>query len=194
MLFFYVTRTEYVAIAGKAISGWKDPHQPVAAPTVEAFVCDENRDEFEMFAQELFRHTSLESLHRPDGHILNRNTFIASLLQYLAPFDAFVGEKDPVMHKIRSAARTAGIRFDVLLEWGEMVQQRFENDNAAQDANSRTHPEIVEAMRAQSSNFRDVLNKLRDTKAAVWAMEKRLAQVEKNAANHAKRSDAKLDR
>ena len=99
------------------------------------------------------------------------------------------------MHKIWSTAKSVlGIPFGVLLEWGKMVQQRFENDNAAQDANSNTHPDIVEAMRAQSKHFCDVLNKLRDTKAAVWAMEKRLAQVEKNAVNHAKRSDAKLDR
>ena len=193
MLFFYVTRSEYVAIAGKAVSGWNDPHQHVCSPTIDAFVCDENKDVFERFAKELFRHT-LPSLHRPDGHILIRNVFISSLLQYLRPFEAFAEGNDPVVQKIRAAAKNVGLSFETLLEWGDMIQQRFDSDNASQCANSKTHPDIVAALQAQSKNVRKLSSELRDTKAGLWAVERRLEEVERNNAKREKRTDAKLDR
>lgn len=155
MLFRYVTRSMYVAIAGRCLSGWKDPRQNVKSPSIDSFLTPTNKPLYEHLAKELFRHTGLTELNDISHLAKFRDTMVATLLMYLEEFSKDIKPNDPVLSKIRSAANSVGIEYDLLVEWGDLVRARFHSDNIAQIADSTEYPQIVEAMQQQSEQLRN---------------------------------------
>ena len=161
MLFRYVTRSMYIAVAGRALSAWKDPRQHVKSPNVDSFLTAANKLLYEYFAKELFRHTGLKELDDSSHLVSLRDTMVATLLMYLVEFSKDVKPDDPVLSKIRSAATSVGIEYSTLVGWGNHVRTRFQSDNIAQIADSTEHPQVVDALQQQSGQLRDQANAMK---------------------------------
>lgn len=171
MLFWYVTRAYFVAIAGKALSAYPDPKQKVFPPTVAAFVTTANKALFGRFARELFLHTGLVELF-DESHLLHfRDTMIASFLMHLKDFSEDVTKKDIVMTKLHQSARAVGIPFQQLLDWGKLVGERYQTENAAQAVNSAQNPDIVRAIQKQSQEICEGRREIQEFKAQYAADE-----------------------
>jgi len=194
MLFHYIRRILYVATAGKALSGWKDPLQPVFTATVRAFVTPTTQPTYEKFARELFRHTMIDVLHKPEGLMLFRDALIASLLMYLRNFHNFVGDDDIVISKIRGSAAMVGISWATLLQWGEYVHDRFESDNISQVMDSAEYPEVVDALQAQATKIRRLSDDIAESNSRVQMINAQLKQMEKTMKENQERSDNNFKR
>lgn len=194
MLFWYVTRAAFVAIAGKAVSAYADPKQKVFPPTVAAFLTAANGTLFGQFARELFLHTGLVELFDESLLLHFRDTMIACFLMHLKDFSDDATKNDVVMAKMRESARAVGISYEQLLEWGKLVHERFHTENSAQAVNSARNPDIVRAMQKQSQEICETRKEIQELKAQYTADEAVRKEDEAVRKEHDISNKRKIDR
>lgn len=146
MLFHYVTRSRYIATAGKSLAGWTDPAQKVCPPRIEAFLSELNMEAYECFALGLFRRTGLTELHAPSRLLKFRDQMIANFLMHMESMQEDLGSNDPVLNHVIKSAGEAGISKAQLLNWGGLIKNRFACENASQQIDNSTNPGIIAAL------------------------------------------------
>ena len=115
MLFRYVTRSKFIAMAGRTCASWRDPTQHVFPPKVDAFLTNLNSEAYEKFALALFRKTGLPFLHDKKRLLEFCNQMIASFLMHLEEMEDDLGSDDMVIHNVVKAAKEFGITKGKLL-------------------------------------------------------------------------------
>lgn len=153
MLFRYVTRILYIAMAGKALAGYERPDKEVFGPTVRCFLHDGNRAAYEMFAETLFRKIDLEILHSVSHLIEFRDGMIACFLMHLPSFQATAPHQDPILKHVVKCARECDIPKEQLEEWGKLVRIRRDAQNAASQVDDSASPAVVAALKESASNI-----------------------------------------
>lgn len=131
MLFWYASRIVGIATAGRTLAGYPDPRVKTKPPTVTAFLTPQNQGQYDTFARHLFIHLGLHELDDIAKLRQFRDAIIAAFLMRYTQFKSATKTNDPVMDKVREAARCTNLEDSTLEKWGMCVAKRFYFDNTA---------------------------------------------------------------
>ena len=179
MLFEYVTRKRHIAVAGKLLCSWPDPHVSVFPPSVDSFVVDEIAETYEAFATSLFDECGISILH--DKLKIFRDTMVASLLMHLDSFVEMAKDDDVVVAKMKETATELAIPYPTMESWGRAVKKNFELKNAAQMVGASKDPAMVQKMQDMASEMIEMKTQQERTMSEMIEMKRRVGENESRA-------------
>ena len=116
-----------VSVAGRSLSGWRNPRASCFQPSCDAFINPENREKVENFISTLFVGAIYEMGKDRKLWNLSKCCF-ASLLMYLNE----TRSKFPKLSVLSEVVYKAGlcdINMSDMLNWGDLVKAKFKLDN-----------------------------------------------------------------